>query len=165
MAEANPDRPNPKYRAFQVSDRRGYEGHGGLRVEATDDATKGNKAFDTRWGSTASKLNVVKAATDGVAKAAAQVAAETQNAGKSGAQIGGLAGAWNSVKTGVTNAKNGVLDFFRGARDGVKQAVGEVGGFSGIFTQLSTNVKSAFGIVRKDTDPTPESRLLCFALR
>jgi hypothetical protein len=126
-------------------------------IEATDDATKGNKAFDNSLGSTASKLNVVKAATDGVAKAAAQVAAETQNAGKSGAQIGGLAGAWNSVKTGVTNAKNGVLDFFRGARDGVKQAIGEVGGFSGIFTQLSTNVKSAFGIVRKDTDSTGKS--------
>jgi hypothetical protein len=126
-------------------------------IEATDEAAKGNKAFDNSLGSTASKLNVVKAATDGVAKAAAQVAAETQNAGKSGAQIGGLAGAWNSVKVGVTNAKNGVLDFFRGARDGVKQAVGEVGGFSGIFTQLSTNVKSAFGIVRKDTDSTGKS--------
>ena len=46
-------------------------------IEATDDATKGNKAFDNSLGTTASKLNVVKAATDGVAQATAQVSNET----------------------------------------------------------------------------------------
>jgi hypothetical protein len=122
---------------------KGMEGY----VEATDDATKGNKAFDNSLGSTASKLNVVKAATDGVAQATAQVSNETAKVTKSGGQLSGLSGVWNKVTSSISTAKNNVVGFFKGARDGTKQAVGEVGGLRGIFTQLGNNAKGALGSI------------------
>ena len=124
---------------------------------ATVDATKDTKTFENALGTATGKLNATKVATEGASKAAEVLTKETTNAAKSGGQVGLLSGAWDTVKNGVSAAKEGVLDFFRGARDGVKTAIGEVGGFRGIFNQVSDNAKSALGITRVEAQSTGKS--------
>lgn len=105
--------------------------------DATVDATKGTKTFENALGSATGKINATKVAVEGVAIA-------TNNTTNASKNVSGLTGIWDKVKTSVSGAGKNVLDFFKGARDGVKTAVGEVGGLRGIFGQLGTGIKSAF---------------------
>ena len=105
--------------------------------DATVDATKGTKTFENALGSATGKINATKVAVEGVAIA-------TNNTTNASKNVSGLTGIWDKVKTSVSGAGKNVLDFFKGARDGVKQSIGEVGGLRGIFGQLGTGIKSAF---------------------
>lgn len=124
---------------------KGMEGY----VEVTDEATKGNKAFDNSLGQQATKLNNVKAAADGVAQATGKVASEQAKVASSGGLIGNLSKAWTTVKSSVSGAASTVVSFVKGARDGVKGAIGDVGGLRGIFSQLGTGVKNVFSGIGK----------------
>ncbi|HNR54144.1 MAG TPA: hypothetical protein PKJ19_03185 [Flavobacteriales bacterium] len=117
--------------------------------DATVDATKDTKTFENALGSASGKLNMTKVATEGVAKATAQVNTETQKVGKSGSQVSGISGLWERVKGSVSNAAGSVKSFFLGAEDGVKTAVKDVGGLRGIFSQVGANIKGVFSGIGK----------------
>jgi hypothetical protein len=110
--------------------------------DASIEATKGTKTFENALGSATGKINATKVAVEGVAIATNNTATASKN-------LSGLSGIWDRVKTSVSGAGKNVTDFFKGARDGVKTAVGEVGGLRGIFGQLGTGIKSAFSGIGK----------------
>lgn len=92
-------------------------------------------------------LNQQATSANAAADATKKVATETNNTANASKNVSGVSGIWDRVKTSVAGAGKNVTDFFKGARDGTKQAIGEVGGLRGVFSQLGAGVKSTFSSI------------------
>lgn len=93
---------------------------------------KQNAALNASLGSSVAKFNAVSTAAQLTGQGISTIDTNAKKA-----------------QTGLKGMFSGVVSFAKGARDGVRDAVKEVGGFRGILNQAKSNVSGFFGGIAK----------------